>query len=202
MSKFLENAKKQAQENVKSNIDDFMTLIRVYYQSVIAINMGITNINSLPELLAFKRALKIATLNNKLGHAEKSVARKMLADIYGLSNNFFSECDSSIKKSCKNQNEIQSYIFAFQGFSNDLIMAISSLMKWKFRIPAIFKSYIRSSTKKAVHEILTKEDWKAADIRKTSEDIKRYNKKLGHTEQWMTEYAFTIIMLAKRGKVK
>ena len=177
-----------------------MTLIRVYYQSVIAINMGITNANSVPELLAFKRALKIPTQNNRLGLAEKSVARKMLRDLYGLSEAFFPEIDSSIKKSCKNQNEIQTYLYAFQGFSNDLMMAVSSLMSWKFRIPSIFKSLIRSSTEKSVHKIMTQQSWKKADMNKTAQTIRKYNTRLVYSENWMTEYAYTVIMLAKKEK--
>ena len=39
-------------------MEDFMTLIRVYYQSVMACNIGITNINFLPDMAVFKRTLK------------------------------------------------------------------------------------------------------------------------------------------------
>jgi hypothetical protein len=62
-------------------MEDFMTLIRVYYQSVMATNIGITNINFLPNLAVFKRSLKIPTQNNKLVIAEKSICKKMLVDI-------------------------------------------------------------------------------------------------------------------------
>ena len=53
-------------------MEDFMTLIRVYYQAVMAAQLGISNINFLPDMAVFKRTLKIPTQNNKLGIAEKS----------------------------------------------------------------------------------------------------------------------------------
>ena len=60
--------KKDEIENV-GGMEDFMTLIRVYFQAEIAGNIGITNINMLPDLAAFKRSLKV-------GIAEKAVARR------------------------------------------------------------------------------------------------------------------------------
>ena len=102
--------KKQAEgeESVRvGGMEDFMTLIRVYYQAVMASNIGITNINFLPDMAVFKRSLKIATQNNKLGVAEKSRCKKMLTDIYGLPDSFFKEVDNSIKKNVRNVNTSQ-----------------------------------------------------------------------------------------------
>jgi hypothetical protein len=45
---------KGSQEN-KGSAEDFMSLVQVYFQSVMAINNGITNINALPEVANFKR---------------------------------------------------------------------------------------------------------------------------------------------------
>ena len=84
-------------------IEDFMTLIRVYYQAVMAGNLGISNINMLPDLAMFKRTLKVTTQNNKLGIAEKSRCKKMLTQIYNLNESFFKEIDASIKKNCRNK---------------------------------------------------------------------------------------------------
>ena len=120
--------KKQTEGEETSRIggmEDFMTLIRVYYQSVMACNIGITNINFLPDMAVFKRTLKIPTQNNKLGIAEKSRCKKMLVELYGLSDDFFKEIDGSIKKNCKNVNDVKTYLFMFQGFSNDLMMLIT-----------------------------------------------------------------------------
>mgnify|MGYP000161035283 CR=1 FL=1 len=98
-----------------------MTLIRVYYQAVMAAQLGISNINFLPDLAVFKRTLKVPTQNNKLGIAERTRCRKMLMDIYGLPETFFKEIDGSIKRNCRNVNDIKNYLFMFQGFSQDLI---------------------------------------------------------------------------------
>ena len=70
---FLSNIfKKKETENV-GGMEDFMTLIRVYFQSVLASNLGISNIAALPDMAAFKRSLHVATVNNKLGVGEKKV---------------------------------------------------------------------------------------------------------------------------------
>ena len=78
-------------------MEDFMTLIRVYYQSVLASNLGITNLAMLPDMATFKRTLKVPTQNNKLGIAERSRCKKMLEQIYGMNESFFKEIDASIK---------------------------------------------------------------------------------------------------------
>ena len=52
--KFFPNLKKSKEEQtelVQSRIEYYFTLIRVYYQSTMAINLGITNINALPDML-------------------------------------------------------------------------------------------------------------------------------------------------------
>ena len=48
-------------------MEDFMTLIKVYYQAVMAANLGITNLAVLPDLRVFKQTLHVPTVNNKLG---------------------------------------------------------------------------------------------------------------------------------------
>src|SRR5574344_81426 len=88
----------------KANIggmEDFMTLIRVYFQSVLAANLGISNMAALPDLVAFKRSLHVATINNKLGVGERKACQKMMQNLYGISDNFFLEIDKSSKKGCK-----------------------------------------------------------------------------------------------------
>ena len=127
-------------------MEDFMTLIRVYYQSVMATNIGITNINILPDLAVFKRSLKIPTQNNKLGIAEKSRCKKMLVDIYGRSDPCFKEIDNSIKKNVTNINDVKTYLFMFQGISQDLMMLIGNIHQWKFRMPMVLKKMLRSMT--------------------------------------------------------
>lgn len=193
--------KKQAETEETTRVggmEDFMTLIRVYYQAVMASNMGISNINFLPDMAVFKRTLKIPTQNNKLGVAEKSRCKKMLVDIYGLSDGFFKEIDNSIKKNCKNVNDVKTYLFMFQGFSNDLMMVIGNLMQWKFRMPSVLKKMLYNMTQKAINDILTKNDWKDDSVRKTCINLRKYQHTLGYSEAWMTEYVYNIVLLAKK----
>lgn len=116
-------------------MEDFMLLIRVYYQASIAANVGINNLAALPDLRVFKQTYHVTTLNNKLGLAEKKHCRKLLQDIYGLSQNFFVEIDASIKKRCRRLQDVQTYLYTFQGFSQELMMLMGNLMQWKFRLP-------------------------------------------------------------------
>lgn len=188
---------KKEKEKV-GGMEDFMTLIRVYYQSVMACNLGITNLAFLPDMAVFKRSLKIATQNNKLGIAEKSRCKKMLKEIYGISDNFFKEVDMSIKKNCRSVNDIKNYLFMFQGFSQDLMVLMGNLMKWKFRIPNIFKKTLYQLTEKTVNDVLTRVDWKDDAVRKTCSNIRKYQHTLGYSSEWMTEYVYNIIILAKK----
>lgn len=192
--------KKQAEEETPrvGGMEDFMTLIRVYYQAVMASNIGISNINFLPDMAVFKRSLKIPTQNNKLGIAEKSRCKKMLSEIYGLPDSFYKEIDASIKKNVKNINDVKTYLFMFQGFSQDLMMLIGNLMQWKFRLPGTFKKLVRGMTEKTVHDILTKTSWKDESVHKTCVAIRKYQHALGYSEPWINEYVYNIVMLAKK----
>ena len=192
--------KKQAEEETPrvGGMEDFMTLIRVYYQAVMATNIGISNINFLPDMAVFKRTLKVPTQNNKLGIAERSKCKKMLIEIYGLPDAFFKEIDASIKKNVRNINDVKTYLFMFQGFSQDLMMLIGNLMQWKFRMPGVFKKLLRGMTEKTVHDILTKMSWKDESVHKTSVAIRKYQHALGYSEAWINEYVYNIVLLAKK----
>jgi hypothetical protein len=179
-------------------MEDFMTLIRVYYQAVMAANLGISNIAALPDLRVFKQTLHVPTLNNKLGLGEKNKCKKMLQEIYGISDDFFKEIDKSIKSNCRNINDVRSYFFMFQGFSQDLMMLIGNLMKWKFRVPGFLKGALKTMTEKTVHDIVNKNDWKKDDVRKACLAIRQYQNKLGYSANWMSEYVYNVIILAKK----
>ena len=200
MSIFANLFKKQADADAKvvGNVEDFVSLTRVYFQSVIAVNLGITNIRFLPDVANFKRLFKVATQGGKLGLAEKSASRKMLMQDYGISESFFKEIDTSIKKNCRTQDDVQAYLFMYQGFSSDLMMLMGNLMQWKFRMPAIFKKALRSMTEKTVHDVCTKTVWKADDVHKTAAAVRQYKERLGFSEQWMSEYVYNIVLLAKK----
>ncbi len=189
--------KKKPKENV-GGMEDFMTLIKVYFQSVLAANLGISNLASLPDMAAFKRSLHVATVNNKLGVGEKKACQKMLQDLYGISDGFFKEIDQSIKKGCKSQMDVRNYLYLFQGYSQELMMLVGNLMKWKFRIPSFLKKMLRVMIEKTVNDILTSNDWKDDGVRKSVYAVRKYQKALGFSEAWATEYVYNIVTLAKK----
>ena len=196
---FFDFFKKKKQDTSRvGGMEDFMTLIRVYYQSALASNLGITNIAMLPDLAAFKRSLKVATEKNKLGLAEKGKCRKMIEQIYGMDDNFFKEIDASIKKNCKKIQDVQPYLFAFQGFNNDMMMLVGNLMKWKFRVPGFMHKLLHGMTEKIINDILTKNNWKDEATFRTVYSVRQYKEKLGYSQAWMTEYVYRIIVLAKK----
>ena len=188
--------KTETEENKVGDIEDFMTLIRVYYQAVMAGNLGISNINMLPDLAMFKRTLKVATQNNKLGVAERSRCKKMMMQIYGLNESFFKEIDASIKKNCRNVNMVNSYFFQFQRFNESLMMAVSNEMKYTMRIP--FKKMLYTQTEAAISNILTKNNWKDEAMFKTVATVRQLQTSLGYSSQWLTDFVFNIIRLAKK----
>ena len=179
-------------------MEDFMMLIRVYYQAVMASNLGISNLAALPDLRVFKQTLHVQTVNNKLGLGEKNKCKKMLMEIYGIEEVFFKEIDQSIKRNCRNVNEVRNYLFLFQGFSQELMMLMGNLMKWKFRLPGFLKEALRNLTAKTVNDVLTKNNWKDESVRKACMSVRRYQQQLGYSPEWMTTYVYNIVVLAKK----
>ena len=179
-------------------MEDYMTLIRVYFQASIASNVGITNLAMLPDLRVFKSTLKVPTVNNKLGVGEKSRCRKMLSEMYGTDDNFFKEIDQSVRKNCRKLQDVQVYLVQFQTFTQDLMMLMGNLMKFKLRLPSFFKGALRTMTEKTVSEIFTKNDYSDAATMKTVLGIRQYSKKLGFSEAWISRFVFQLVMLAKK----
>ena len=191
--------KKKEQDNI-GGVEDFMILIRVYYQATIASHIGINNLAALPDLRVFKQTYHVTTLNNKLGLAEKKQCQKMLQSIYNCSDNFFKEIDLSIKKKCRSIQDVQPYLLQFQGFCQDLMMLMGNLMQWKFRLPSFFHKALHSMVEKQIHDILTKNDWKDEAVRRACISVRKYQSALSYSENWMTEYVHTTVMLAKKEK--
>ena len=189
---------KKDDQQKAGGMEDFMTLIRVYFQAVMAADLGITNMAALPDLRVFKTTLKVPTQNNKLGLAEKSKCKKMLKDIYGMNDDFTKEIDQSIRKRCKKPQDIQTYMYQFSGFTQDFMMLTGNLMKFKLRLPSFFKSAIRTMTEKTVNDIFTKNDFSDAGVMKTVVAIRQYAQKLGFSQQWTTDFVYKVVMLAKK----
>jgi len=182
-------------------MEDFMTLIRVYFQSAIAAQVGISNPSQLPDLLTFKRSLKVATVNNKLGVGEKKACKKLIQDLYSIDDSFFKEIDASIKKRCKNIQSVNNYLVMFQGYSQELVMLVGTILKWRFRIPSFLKKAMRSMIDSTVHDIFTKDSWKDEATRKSVYSVRKYQQMLGFSEPWTSTYVYHFIILAKREKV-
>ena len=202
-SKLFKKNKPEVEENTtKGTVEEFVSLIRVYYQASMAVNLGISNLNILPDMALFKRMLKIPTQNNKLGVAEKSRVRKVLMQDYGLPESFFKEIDASVKKNCRNQNDIKSYFFLFQGFCNDLFNLLGNLMQWKFRFSMLLKKLLYNMTTKTVHEILTRSEWKDVSVQKAAWIVRKYAATLGYSEQWIVDFVYNVVLLAKEDQKK
>lgn len=190
---------KKAEEN-GPGMEDYMTLIRVYFQASIASNVGITNIAMLPDLRMFKSTFKVATVNNKLGVGEKSKCRKMLSEMYGTDDSFFKEIDASIKKNCRSMQDVQVYLVQFQSFTQDLLMLMGNLMKFKLRIPSFFKGTLRTMTEKTVNDLFNKNDYNDPSTMKAVIGIRNYAKRLGFSQPWVTDFVFQLVTLAKKEK--
>ena len=179
-------------------MEDFMSLIRVYYQASISSKLGINNLAALPDLRVFKQTLHVPTVNNKLGVGEKARCKKMMMETYKIPEDFFKEIDGSINKNVRNVNQMQSYLYSFQGFTQELLMLVGNLMKWKFRVPGFMRKALRTLTEKTINDIMTKDNWKDDGVRKSVFAVRKYQHQLGYSEEWMTEFTFNVITLAKK----
>ena len=182
-------------EQKVGGMEDFMTLIRVYFQAVIASDLGITNLNALPDLRVFKVTLRVPTQGGKLGLGEKARCKKMLKELYEMDDDFFKEIDQSIRHRCKKIQDVQTYLLQFQTYVQDV-----NLMKFKLRLPSFFKGAIRTATEKTVHDIFTKNDYKDASVLKTVVSVRELDKRLGFSEKWTTDFVYRVVMLAKKEK--
>lgn len=175
-----------------------MTLVRVYFQAAIAADLGIANLAALPDLRVFKTTLHVPTVNNKLGVGEKSRCKKMLRDIYGLEDDFFKEIDHSIRRRCRKIQDVQPYFVQFQGFTQDLMMLMGNLMKFKLRLPGFMKKALYTMTEKTVADIFNKNDYTDASVLKAVLSVRNYAQRLGFSQPWITRFVYTVVVLAKK----
>lgn len=187
-----------ASEEKVGGMEDYMTLVKVYFQATLASRLGITNLAMLPDLRVFKATLHVPTVNNKLGVGEKNRCRKMMKEIYHTDDDFFDEIDKSIKKNCRRLQDTQGYLLQFQGFTQDLMMLVGNLMKFKLRMPGFFKKALYAMTEKTVNDIFTKNDFKEPDVIKTVLAVRQFNKRLDFSQKWVTDFVYQVVMLAKK----
>ena len=196
---FFSNLFKKNTETTKvGGMEDYMTLLRVYFQASLAANLGINNLAALPDLRTFKSTLKVPTVNNKLGVGERNHCKKMMKDIYGTQDDFFKEIDNCLKKNCRKLQDVQPFMYLFQGFSQDLMMLMGNLMKFKLRMPSFFKKALYAMTEKTVADVFNKNDIKDPATMKAVLSVRKYNSKLGFSEKWVTDFVYRIVTLAKK----
>ena len=179
-------------------MQDYMTLVRVYFQASLAAQLGITNLAMLPDLRVFKSTLHVPTQNNKLGVGERSHCRKMMHEIYGTEDSFFKEIDQSIRRNCRKLQDVQVYLIQFQSFSQELMMLTGNLMKFKLRVPSFFKKTIYAMTEKTVNDIFTKNSYTDASVIKAVMAVRKFNQRLNFSQKWVTDFVYQVVMLAKK----
>lgn len=188
-----------AEETKVGGMEDFMTLIRVYFQAEIAADLNISNLNALPDLRVFKVKLRVPT-QGKLGIAEKDRCRKMMKELYEVDDRFFKEIDQSVHRRCKKLQDVQPYLLQFQNFVQDLMMLTSNLMKFKLRLPSFMKKALQQMTVKTVNDIYTKSDFTDPATIKTVLSVRELSKRLGFSQEWSTDFVYRVVMLAKKEK--
>ncbi len=189
---------RKEQESKTGGMEDYMTLVRVYFQATLAVQLGISNLAMLPDLRLFKSTLHVPTLNNKLGVGEKSHCRKMMMEIYHTDEQFFKEIDQSVRRNCKKLQDAQVYMIQFQSFTQDLMMLMGNLMKFKLRVPSIFKKTIYAMTEKTVSDIFMKNDYKDPSVIKAVLNVRKLNARLNFSQKWVTDFTYQVMMLAKK----
>lgn len=194
--------RKNADESEKKvgGMEDFMTLIRVYFQAVIASDLHITSLQALPDLRVFKATLRVPTQNGRLGLGEKTRCKKMLKEMYEMDDQFFKEIDQSINRRCKKIQDVQPYLIQFQAYVQDIMMLTGNLMKFKLRLPGIFKKALLTMTEKTVADIFNKNDFTDPSTLKTVVSVRELNKRLGFSQKWTTDFVYRVVMLAKKEK--
>ena len=190
-------SKKESGEKT-GGMQDYMTLVRVYFQASLAAQLGITNLAMLPDLRMFKTTLHVPTQNNKLGTGEKSHCRKMMKEIYKTDDEFFKEIDQSVRRNCKKLPDMQVYLVQFQNFTQDLMMLMGNLMKFKLRLPSFMKKALYSMTEKTVANLFVKNDYSDPSVIKSVMNVRQYSKRLGFSQKWMTDFVYQVVMLAKK----
>ncbi len=193
---------KKKEESEQHGMEDFMTLIRVYFQAEIAAGMGISNLNMLPDLRVFKTTLRVSTQGGRLGIGEKARCKKMLKELYQMDDDFFKEIDQSIKRRCRKLQDVQTYMMQFQTYVQDVMMLVTNIMKYKLRLPSMFSKTMQNMVAATVHDIFTKNDYTDASVMKTVVDVRELDKKLGFSEKWTSDFTFRVVMLAKKEKPK
>ncbi len=141
---------------------------------------------------------EVSFLFNTLEKRFNVELKKMMKNIYDTDDAFFKEIDSSIRKNCHKLQDVNVYLIQFQNFTQDLMMLMGNLMKFKLRLPSFMKNSLYKLTAKTVEDIFTKNDFSDASVLKTVLQLRQFNKRLAFSQQWVTDFTFQVLMLAKK----
>ena len=186
---------RKAEDKKVGGMEDYMTLVRVYFQATLASQLGITNLAMLPDLRAFKTTFRVPTQNNKLGLGEKAHVKKMMKNVYGTDDSFFKEIDQSIRRKCQKLQDVNVYLVQFQTFTQDLMMLLGNLMKFKLRLPSFMKKALYTMTQKTVDDIFNKNDFNDASVVKTVMQLRQLDKHLGFSHAGWVVVHTTVVLL-------
>lgn len=185
-------------DNTQSNVEEFISLIRVYYQASIVAHVGITNLNVVPEFAMYKRVMRIPTLNGRIGIAERSHIRKFMVANYKMNESFFKDIDASIRKNCKGLRDVQGFFFLFGNFTNDLMTYLSTQAQWRLQGAMLFRPILRSTVKAVVNKMFTKDDWSDATAARTAKKLRLAASQLGYGSDWVVEFAYQVFSETKK----
>lgn len=115
-----------------------------------------------------------------------------------MDDSFFKEIDQSIRKNCHKLQDVNTYLVQFQGFTQDIMMLMGNLMKFKLRIPSFFKKAIYTMTEKQVNDLFVKNDYTDPGVMKAVLAVRQYNGRLGFSQRWITDFVYRVVMLAKK----
>jgi hypothetical protein len=115
-----------------------------------------------------------------------------------MEDEFFKEIDGSLRRRCKKVQDAQTYLLQFQGFTQDIMMLTGNLMKFKLRLPGFLKKALYTMTEKTVNDIFNKNDFSDASVMKTVVSVREYNRRLGFSQKWVTDFVYKVVMLAKK----
>ena len=78
------------------------------------------------------------------------------------------------------------------------MMLMGNLMKFKLRLPSFMKKSLYKLTAQTVDDIFNKNDFSDASVLKTVVTLRQLNHRLGFSQQWVTDFTFQVLMLAKK----
>ena len=190
------------EDDTQSNVEEFISLIRIYYQASIVAHVGITNLSVVPEFVMYKRVMKIPTVSGKTGIAERSHIRKFMISTYNIDPFFFKDIDASIRKNCKGLRDVQNYFFQFGNFTNDLMTYLSTQAQWRLQGAMLIKSLLRLTIDSVIGKMLTKNDWSDATTARTANKLRASADHLGYGKKWIVEFAYQVFSESKKDSKK